>query len=84
MKYVVSVTRTTGKPLEEYTFEDIEGARAHYHYLSQTTSHQRVLVLLVSKPTLYEEHIIDVDYKEGISYNIPKVDSGLVNDASSE
>jgi hypothetical protein len=75
IKYAVLVAQTIGKALEKSLFDDLSSARKHYQDIFSYTSHERVLILLLEKPASGGESIIDVDFKDGISYNTGKVGS---------
>lgn len=82
MIYSVTIAQTTGKQLEESLFNNLESAREYHRYASDHTPYQRVFVLLLEKPDTDEEKIIAIDFKDGISYNIPK--AGTTSDGNSE
>ncbi len=44
--------------IEEIQFSDLEDARELYEQLIETTSYQRVLVLLLEKPDPWQENIL--------------------------
>ncbi len=71
MVYSITITQTTGKIIEQAQFSDLTAAQAFYRQTLETTSYKRVLVLLLEKPTPFEENILEVEYIEGVTYIHP-------------
>lgn len=69
MHYKVEISHTTGKTIEEKKFPELRAARKYFEELVETTPYKRVLVTLMYCPAPGEEHMIDVDFVEGVSLN---------------
>jgi hypothetical protein len=69
MQYKVELSHTTGKTIEEKTFSELSAAKAYCKELVQTTPHTRVLITLIHCPAPGVEHMLDVDFVEGVSLN---------------
>ncbi len=69
--YAVTITQTTGKVIETSHFAELDQAKAFFDRVVESTSYQRVLVLLLEKPSLAEEYIVDVHYIEGLTFSAP-------------
>ncbi len=69
MQYKIEISHTTGKTIDEKTFPELNAARAYFEELVKTTPHKRVLITLLHCPAAGVEHMIDVDFVEGVSLN---------------
>lgn len=69
MNYRVEISHTTGKVIVEKAFTDRHEAEQYFEEVVITKPYQRVLVILSYCPSPFMEHMLEVDFIDGVSLN---------------